>query len=75
MFGATLNHEARVYVSQQELSGIQSATLSSANVVYDDINRATVSADGYYSDGNFVRLQKTGFLPLACYTKPKQHWL
>ena len=41
---------------------LDGATLSSANVVYDDINRATVSADGYYSDGNFVRLQKTGFL-------------
>tara|TARA_R100000544_G_scaffold16661_2_gene7928 strand:- start:2180 stop:7849 length:5670 start_codon:yes stop_codon:yes gene_type:complete len=41
---------------------LDGATLSSANVVYDDINRTTVSADGYYSDGNFVRLQKTSFL-------------
>jgi hypothetical protein len=52
MFGATLNHEARVYVSQQELSGIQSATLSSANGVAIG-NLVGLESGVSYLDGPF----------------------
>ena len=41
---------------------LDGATLSSSTVVFDDINRTTPSADGYYSDSVYVRLQKLGVL-------------
>ena len=41
---------------------LNGSTLSTASVVYDNITQTTVSADGYYSDGSVVRLQKTGTL-------------
>jgi len=44
---------------------LNGSTLSTANVVYDNSTQTTVSADGYYSDGSFVRLQKLGTLQPA----------
>tara|TARA_R110000765_G_scaffold13590_4_gene40661 strand:+ start:4804 stop:10521 length:5718 start_codon:yes stop_codon:yes gene_type:complete len=41
---------------------LDGATLSSSSVVYTDINLNVVAADGYYSDGEWVRLQKLGIL-------------
>ena len=41
---------------------LNGATLSSATVVYTNQTQTTAAADGYYSDGVVVRLQKLGVL-------------
>ena len=41
---------------------LDAPSLSSATVIYSDINLTTVAADGFYSDGTIVREQVSGSL-------------
>ena len=49
-------------VNAQAFYSLNGATLSSATVVYTSQTQTTAAADGYYSDGVVVRLQKLGTL-------------
>jgi hypothetical protein len=41
---------------------LDAPSLSSATVIYSDVNLTTVAADGFYSDGTIVREQSSGVL-------------
>ena len=59
---ATADRFAACCVNNQGNYYLDGATLSSANTVYVNSSLTVLANDGYYSDGNFVRLQKLGAL-------------